>query len=336
MLRLRAAYALTGFAHAALWSHDAGTDGTARSVLRDVVVRFAKPQSARSKPQDQPARQTLRDLITAAIPISKHTPCGADVSWAFSVLGCLTVLADGHFFASPHLLKLVVAALPGVRGHPWKPLGPLHSLVWRCLVWAYARTASLNEYPATKDPEDDPKESFRAKVFEIVRQDGTHGARSALVYALLGGETVHASPRSGEAAPNGSNVRKAILVVRDLIMSSSKSLHAEGTALLKQLTSAVVVAASDRPATYDPQRILPRSLLSGALVDVQPDRVHRVLRTMETFDISSVRPLTDTEVESHRDDLVSVWELAMKRAVEETGGLSPEARKFPIVLCNPR
>ena len=332
-LRLRAAIALAGFTHAAIWTHTSKVSraeseafADARRHICERVREFAHTHCVRSnQPMSAPA--TLRDLVSAAVPSSSTGAYSADVSWAFSVMACLTVLSDGHVFTTPPLLKLVIRALQPARHHQWGPLRALHSLVWRCLVWSFARlseSATTSRIPQTEEEQD-----VREKAFAVIRQDGRRGVRSALVHALLGQSVNKAGTRFSSDASSDADVRKVISVVRDLITDKRKVYFSEGTALLQRLTSAIGSSSSGGTLSkYDQHHILPKLLLDGRLVDVELQHIEQVICVAPEFDPNDVRPLSEEEVDTHWDDLFGVWEEATKRAVDEGEELKLRASDF--------
>ena len=340
-LRLRAAYALAGFAHAAIQTYETPVHGLtiskAQNHLRELVCDFAKLQGTRSRPNATGTQLTLRDLLIKAMPESKNGACSPDVAWAFSVIGSLTVLAQGYTFTSPTLLKMVIQCLPRARNHDWKVLRSLHSFAWRCLIWAFVRTPSVLDPPASDDPSESAEQNFRRKVFSIVRQDGRPGVRTALVYALLSMEP--AACHSGHSSPTRNGVSDALLVVEDLIASSSKALYTEGTALLRRLTCSGDSTSQDGTQMGD-LKILPACLLDGSLLGARSHSIDHVVRRMTVFDADMVRSLTEVEIEEHWHRLLSIWELGVKCIMEEgveiklaVGSIMSHFMFFPLMLA---
>jgi hypothetical protein len=331
-LRLRAALALAGFTHAAIQSHTEYASGEgsellaqARRRLQESVQSFSKTQCVRSKP---PAENTLRDLVFAAMPTSVHEACGPDVPWAFSVIACLTVLAEEYIFTSPALLKMVVQSLQTTGNHVSRSLRMLHSFTWKCLVWSFARMPALQRDSLAPRPSTGGGRDIRTRAFAVVRQDGRYGVRSALVYALLSSRTGLAHVGSSTDL-NYDAVADAISVVYDLVTGRSKTLYKEGTALLRQLTSAIGISTSSSAAAkYSPHNILAIPLLDGRLVGVEDHKLHDFVKGVELLQPTDIPPLSEAEVDNHWDSLFTAWETAVKRAVEDGEELTLRVRIF--------
>ncbi|EKM52034.1 uncharacterized protein PHACADRAFT_187397 [Phanerochaete carnosa HHB-10118-sp] len=314
--RLRAAYALAGFTQAALWSRsDAAPakhtkpSASAREYLHQQVSKFSETQCEWSREQ----AMTLRDFVAAALPAQDRSYYAKDISWAFSVMGCLAVLADGSFFSTPSLLKMIVRAMESVRNHDFTPLLYLHSFVWRCLVWAYGRLVDATELHAPQDPARVKEDSFREKVVAIVSQDGKFGVRSALVSVFLNEAT---------RQPEGDAVTKAVLVVEELLQRSNSQLVKEGIALLRQLTNAATdPSRAQLVPPYDLQQVLVTELLDGTMVDIEPGRLASIVSRIGGFEPASARPLTDVELDTHWDRILVAWRRAMERVLK--GGMKP-------------
>ncbi|KIP06854.1 hypothetical protein PHLGIDRAFT_128033 [Phlebiopsis gigantea 11061_1 CR5-6] len=320
LLRLRAAYALAGFTHATIELHRSPPSDreifTSRAHICQQILEYAKAQGVRTKNSSPTKEHTLRDLLAAAIPQSPKEPCGTDTPWAFSVLGSLIVLSEGYLFTSSSLLKMVFRCLPGARNHDWKPLRGLHSFIWRCIIWALARTPHVKNLPPSDDPAETAEQNFRRKVLSTVRQDGRPGVRSALVYALRSMESTPSGPKS-TSTPEDEGIRDSLLVIRDLVANPHEALFIEGLGLLRQLTSASGSSASYDNSTSDLTSILPVALLNGSLAHAHVQDLGRVVRKMNDIEVNTVRPLTENEVNAHWEELVCLWELCIKRAVAD-------------------
>ncbi|GJE91668.1 hypothetical protein PsYK624_078180 [Phanerochaete sordida] len=303
-IRNFAALALAGFTQAVVWSHTTSTPARqtdrwvyARDHLRRCIHDFAEEQCEPSTGR----HKTLHDLIAAALPTTDSN-IPADAPWAFAVMGSLTVLADSAFFRTPPLLTMILHALNGVRLHPSAAVAALHAAVWRCLVWAFARLADGGELPAARSPAV-PVDHFRDRVFATVRQDGWRGARSALAAVLL---------EEARRDPGGGGVAEAVVVVEELLRRSSPLLFAEGVALLLQLTG-----GGGKPqdaASFDPQDVLSLPLLDGSLLDVD---LQQVAERIEPFKPTSVRPLSDDEIDAHWDGLFGAWRKSAGRTLAD-------------------
>lgn len=288
------------------------------------VREFGKTQCHRSK---YTGVTTFRDLVFPAATKSSSASCVTDVSSALSVMGSLIVLADGHIFEIPGLLKVVMRSLQSVRYHRHTSIRALHSFVWRCLVWSFAKIPRGGQQASSRHSSAEGEQGFRDKVFAVIRQDGRRGVRSALVYALLGTTPLEACSSD---PPDDNDVLNAISVVRSLVDDSDEEARTEGTALLRQLTSAIGnPGVTCRPDDYDPNRILATSLLDGRLVDVEPRDIHTVVQAMQDFEPGFVRPLSEAEVDSYWDSLVSVWETALKHSVQERQEMDLHVRPTP-------
>lgn len=334
VLRLRAGYAVAGFARSISAnpsdaSNSNGKFDTARRYLSDTVHRFA----VQNHTPPAPAQGTVYKLsfwkrIRTALPSTAEDSLGEDAAWAFSVLGSLVVLLDGHVFTTTEILRPIWEILSKTSAHPSAYLASLRAFLWRCLYWSFTRIHSLRDrIRPSKDPNLTAHESLRAKYYSVLRNGAGVGVRSALVYALLGPDEQHASATSPERSRLDKDLHNALHLVRELVVDPDKASYEEGISLLARMTAGIgnpSVVASQTP--WGPSYILDLSLLGGLLLETPPSLVESSSRV---FDIDLVRPLSDAEVSAHWSEIYSTWNKALKQALNQGEAFPVRQSIFP-------
>lgn len=321
-VRIQAAYALSGYTTAFLLQQSPSSECIAsRKAISLSVVDFIEEQlGRRPKPRsrdrryDSSSNMKLRDLLAAEIPQNAGKNPGKQVSWAFSVLSSLVVLSDGWVFTRSSFVSLVGDLIFATSRHKSGTMVSLHALVWRCLIWAFTRIKCIHPEEAARYDDKNPGDVLSRRAFKFLLQMSDQHLGPALVYALLSPKT--SSDSSVVTSHEDEDVPRVALVLREMIKHSNSHGLQKAKALLAQMTSAIGSTEHLPMDPWDGQHILPGQLLNGALVEVSRTQLPGLMRSVTALESNSVRPLVETEVLRHWDDLFKVWAYCMSRTLQ--------------------
>lgn len=325
LLRLRAAYAVAGYAHAVVTSGsihppDAVREDDfeqVRGSIRRRTARFIKTQSEEEKRRSGTS-PSLKKLLQAEIPPTPDVEPGHQAGWAYSVLGCLTILTGSAMFLDKDCMLLIAEVLP-VTGldHLWVPTRALHSFVWRCLVWNFVWTPYMSRsklVPRTDNWRAEKRQHFT----DNIKQAQAPGVGAALVSALLYKDEKPFGPALTTSLPRDTDVVRSIGIVKGLVSIPGTTLFTEGVSILNRLMSGVGYDTTRRePTPWTAEALVPLDLLDGVLIEIDRKHMLRLMKSHSTFQYNAIRALSDTEVEAHWEELLNVWLLAFKRVVTD-------------------
>lgn len=311
-IQLGAAHALGGFAVAVTSSF---CPADLRRTIAKGACDFVDSQVSTQFRDEEYHAPRFPSLIRAALSQgadrSISRPC-----WALSVISSLVVLSDGLVYTRPHFLRFVVNALAHTLVDKRADVRALDLQAWKCLIWAMMRLRCEG------DRDESPTEiGTFDKVFVMLKQELRCGIGLSLVYCLAGD---HPSPTEiGSSCASGgrSDLSRALEVICDMAKHTSTKLHTEGISLMAKMSNGIGTSSSDeglpgRP--WDIGRVLEGSLFDG--VALGADNAKTALQLTSVLGLDDVRCLSEDEIAKHWDDILMIWNIGIRRAVQ--------ARKF--------
>ncbi|KAF9465829.1 hypothetical protein BDZ94DRAFT_1253286 [Collybia nuda] len=271
--------------------------------VADAVHAFISLQTSRSETsQDEPS---LPSMVKTSLS-GRTNP-----AWALTVIAAIIVLLDYSLFLRPGSIKFCLNNLAYVASHEYSDVAALHSHIWRILVWALLRIPFDIEWSHVKRAKSkgDPRVSASKVVAQMLRG----GVGTALASSLLGASNDTMNP--GMAS---DNIMKALEVVREMVAGKSGSNPEEGLLLLSRLVSTIGTASHSTTVTveeWEKNHLPSTSLLNGTVLHSTVKKLGSVVRGMEVVKIDRVRPLSEAEIVTNWDSLVTIWASSVKFAL---------------------
>ncbi|KAI6027647.1 hypothetical protein BKA83DRAFT_246665 [Pisolithus microcarpus] len=296
--RLHASGVLRSFAAPLVREFDAISKRDQQTVST-CIFDFLTKQAALSD-----APETLTGGIQAAFRTGSQMCPGDGPVWMLTVIASLIITCGPLIFSDTHTLDFVLGAMANALMHDAAVVRGLHPLVWRCLIWAYARMLS--------EPEgvnlDWENLAFRALKQELWGRTGI----------ALTGILLHARSAGASTAPVREDwrVKQAFTIIHDMVQSKSARAKKEGIALLRAITS----------PTANPTEICwfrlfddmpPTILFDGTIVNAPCDVLPDIQRKISQFTVDRVAPLTDEEIVFYYETVFDGWCGCMPRPPTE-------------------
>ncbi|KAI6129934.1 hypothetical protein EDD17DRAFT_1752711 [Pisolithus thermaeus] len=270
-----------------------------RQAVSTCIFGFLQKQAALSD-----APETLIGAIQAAFDAGSQMCPGDGPVWMLTVMASLIITCGPLIFSDAHTLDFVLSATANALTHDTAVVRGLHPLVWRCLIWVYARMLS--------EPEginlDWESLAFRALKQELWGRTGI----------ALTGILLHARGAGVSTAPVREDwrVRQAFTVIRGMVQSKSTRAKKEGIALLRTITSPTTSLTGiclfrlfdDMP---------PMVLFDGTIVNAPCDLLPDILRKISQFTVDRVCPLTKGEIAFYYETVFDGWCGCMPRPPTE-------------------
>lgn len=268
-------------------------------------------------------------------------------SWALVVISSLITLSDASFFLHSRCLKLVIPVLSKVSA--WKRgkgIQELHSVVWKCIVWAFARLRDAERLARICQSQPLEKVVDMKSVYSFSRQDLRGDIGIAVVATLLwtpdqGNISVDSTKRDPNDASkeqemqNAEDVGNALGIVRDMLKNPDRQVRELGKKVLVRMLSGIgaspsvensdasKVVVQDWYNAFLAPQLFDNSILSSSQADLLT-----VANQISQVDIGIVSQLSESEVSRHWDELLGIWAGLVSRLVPERKSSLP-VRSFP-------
>ncbi|KAI0826919.1 hypothetical protein BC628DRAFT_1436598 [Trametes gibbosa] len=319
--RMGSAVALAGYALANLSIRSTTSDVPVSETLA-VVQKFIRSQLARNRTAS--AHLLLPDYIARAERDDLVSSDAQGPRWAICVIGCLTILSGDGIFSGTRSFKLLRDTVEQVARNKKAGAIDLVACVWKCLIWAFL------QIPSNDTDLGHERRSKKAVAFHLVKQELRGGAGACLIAGLLYKTT---RPGASETNPDFAlNICWALTALKDLISHVSQDVYDDGLALLGQLASGI--GASDASTAvrkvWEPSDIIVKVFFSRHVLKLDVKAFAKVLRDANRFDATIVRPLNESQIIAHWDDLVAIWTIAVEREL----GTATESFALPDVLIH--
>ena len=257
-------------------------------------------------------------------------------SWALVVVSSLIVLSDASFFLHSRCLKLVVPVLSKVSA--WKcgkGIQELHSAIWKCIVWAFARLREAERL--AKDGKKQPLEKAvdMRSVYSFSRQDLRGDIGVAVVATLLwtpdqGNTSIDSAKRDPnevlkeQVVQNAEDVGNALGVVKEMLKNPDRQVRELGKKILFRMLSGIGAPTSaenldaPRPVLQDwYNAFLAPQLFDNSILSSSQANLLNVANQISWVDVNVVSRLSETEVSQHWDELLGIWVGLMSRLAPE-------------------
>jgi len=258
-------------------------------------------------------------------------------SWALVVISSLIVLSDASFFLHSRCLKLVIPVLSKVSA--WKRgkgVQELHSVVWKCIVWAFARLREAERLAKNGQSQPLEKAVDMRSVYSFSRQDLRSDIGVAVVATLLwtpGQEdtSIDSTTKRGpneawkeQEQENAEDVVNALGVVKDMLKNPDRHVRELGKKVLVRMLSGIGAPASIE--SPDASKVIaedwyhaflaPQLFDGSILLSPQVD-LSTVVNQIGGVDVGIVSRLSENEVSRHWGELLGMWVGLVSRLVPE-------------------
>jgi len=258
-------------------------------------------------------------------------------SWALVVISSLIVLSDASFFLHSRCLKLVIPALSKVSA--WKRgkgVQELHSVVWKCIVWAFARLREAERLAKTGQSQPLEKVVDMRSVYSFSRQDLRSDIGIAVVATLLwspeqGDTSIDSTTKRGSdetwkerEAENIEDVGNALGIVKDMLKNPDRHVRELGRKVLVRMLSGI--GASTSVESRDVSKVvaedwynafLAPQLFDNTILLSSQANLSAVANQIGGVDVGIVSRLSENEVSQHWDELLGMWVGLVSRLVPE-------------------
>ena len=247
-------------------------------------------------------------------------------SWALVVISSLIVLSDASFFLHSRCLKLVIPVLSKISA--WKRgkgVQELHPVVWKCIVWAFARLREAERLAKTGQGQPMEKAVDMVSVYSFSRQDLRSDIGVAVVATLLwvpdqGNTSIDSTKRDlngvsrEQDVQNAEDVGNALGIVKDMLKHSDRHVRELGKKVLVRMLSGIGASVSvgspnasqviveDWYNVFLAPQLFDNSILSSSQTSLLAlaDQIGRV-------DVGIVSRLSENEVSQQWDGLLAMW-----------------------------
>ncbi|KAF9648014.1 hypothetical protein BDM02DRAFT_2449398 [Thelephora ganbajun] len=247
-------------------------------------------------------------------------------SWALAVISSLIVLSDASFFLHSRCLKLVIPVLSKISA--WKRgrgVQELHPVVWKCIVWAFARLREAERLAKTGQSQPLEKAVDMRSVFSFSRQDLRSDIGVAVVAALLwtpdrGNASLDNTKRDPTdvskelEVQDAEDVGNALGIVKDMLKNPDRDVRELGKRVLVRLLSGIgastsvegpgasMVIVEDWYNTFLAPQLFDNSILSSSQANLLT-----LANQIGGIDAGIVSRLSENEVSQHWDELLGMW-----------------------------
>ena len=306
-VRLEAARALGAYSIAKL-SCTAANDDYWKAAADD-ARKFISAHASSHRQGGAPDRR-LYDIASDILSQDEAT----EMLWLISTLGSLMIVSQGSMIYSQSFLRLAVKVAAAAASSSRHLVRTMHLAFWRCFVWSlvlFRRSAEESQ-----GDQNGPVKDWKATWFKgvgFVKQEVRGGNGAALVYSILAVPSVQLdSSESSTGIDDELRVDPWMAVIKDMVHSRYLETHLEGINLISRLLSCIGSSthASTTEPELDPWKVLPKSFFNGTILDEQSPPF-----SLPAFDISSVRRLTEKEIEGQWGNLMTLWEIGLEKAL---------------------
>ena len=264
--------------------------------------------------------------------------------WALVVTSSLIVLSDASFFLHSRCLKLIIPVLSKISAWKYgKGVQELHSAVWKCIVWAFARLREAERLAKTSQGQPLEKTVDMKSVYSFTRQDLRCDIGVAVVATLLWTpDQETASTESTKRAPNetwrereaenSEDVVNALGIVKDMLINPDRHVRELGRKVIVRMLSGIGASTSveDPETSKIPtdgwyNTFLTPQLFDDSILSSSQANLSTLATQVGEIDVGIVPRFSENEVSQHWDELVDMWVGLVSR-------LGPE-RKLNLPVC---
>jgi len=246
-------------------------------------------------------------------------------SWALVVISSLIVLSDASFFLHSRCLKLVIPVLSKVSA--WKRgkgVQELHPVIWKCIVWAFARLLEADRLARTGEGQPLEKAVDLKSVYSFSRQDLRSDIGVALVATLLwtpdqGNTSVDSTRNSNEALKeremdNAEDVGNALGIMKDMLKHPDRHVRELGRRILVRMLSGI--GASTPVEGPDASMIITKDwynaflapqLFDNSILSSPQANLLALVNQISEVDVGIVSRLSENEVSQYWDEILGMW-----------------------------
>ena len=259
-------------------------------------------------------------------------------------MSSLIVLSDASFFLHSRCLKLIIPVLSKIGA--WKRgkgVQELHPVIWKCIVWAFARLREAERLAKSGQGQPLEKAVDMNSVYSFTRQDLRGDIGVAIIATLLwtpyhGNTSIESTKRNPNEtwkerdADNSEDVGKALGIVKDMFKNPDRQVRELGRKVLVRMLSGIGATTSvgDSETSEVPEDAWYNAFLAPQLFDnsiLSSSQTSLLIRASQIVgvDIEIVSRLSENEVSQHWDELLGIWVGLVSR-------LGPE-RKMHLPVC---
>ncbi|KAI0632232.1 hypothetical protein C8Q77DRAFT_1197483 [Trametes polyzona] len=327
-VRMNAATALAGYALGRLSIPPSRLE-TVSSETSSAVRRFLRSLPQKNSTAPGPSRhphEIFSDYLTRAAQSDVAASEAQGSRWATTIVCALTVLSGQGIFSGTRMVKLVLETIERINKGKTAIVVDLVASAWKSLVWAFLRLQTDLANVANPSAERHrAKVTAREAAFGIVRQELRGGAGACLVAGLV--YQARASHTLPPWPVPDHNIQWALAVLKDMVVYPSKSVFNDALHLLSRITGGVGASAqspvSAGGSDWNPNDIVVKEVLSRHMLNADAKAFVSALHAANKFDPAVVRPVSETDLIAHWDELAEIWTLAMNRALHMSDAASP-------------
>lgn len=304
--------------------------------VRQNLHTFIDSQMARkSELQDYASGLHLQDVLSCTVNSQDISAAGHHLIWVLCVLAACVVILDGEIFIRPRCLKLILTASAPAATHRSLGVRSIHTLLWRCLIWAFGRLGQVCDLEkiaaaSNKDPEDLKGRAFRLVGQELVRGNGT---------ALLAVLSPPLEPWSSSAGNSDQHdTKRAIDTIKEMMNHRERSTRVEGLAAFAKLldtnkSSVIRPSQSLSLAQRRETQLIPPDLFNGTLLQLEAENLSDTLASLVQFDIEQIGPLSERAIIHNWNELLDIWVCCARSALEDgESAFSQSVRSVPYTV----
>ena len=271
------------------------------------------------------------DNVNFEINQSSNTP-----SWALVVISSLIVLSDASFFLHSRCLKLVIPVLSKISA--WKRgkgVQELHPIVWKCIVWAFARLREAERLAKAGKSQPLEKAVDMKSVYRFTRQDTRGDIGTAVVATLLwtpdqGNSSIDSTKRDSnevskeQEIQNAEDVGNALGVVKDMLKNPDRQVRELGKKILVRMLSGIGAPTPiENPDTSKVtvqdwyNAFLAPQLFDNSILSSSQANLLTIANQIGGLDVGIISRLSEGEVSQHWDELLGIWVGLVSRLVPE-------------------
>lgn len=271
------------------------------------------------------------DNIDFEINQTSNTP-----SWALVVISSLIVLSDASFFLHSRCLKLVIPVLSKLSASKrGKGVQELHPVVWKCIVWAFARLREAERLAKAGQSQPLEKAVDMKSVYHFSRQDTRGDIGVAVVATLLwrpdqGNGSIDPTKRGSNEVSKEQEVQdiedvgNALGVVKDMLKNPDRQVRELGKKILVRMLSGIGVPTlveNPEPSKVTMQdwynAFLVPQLFDNSILSSSQANLLTIANQVSGVDVGIVSRLSESEVSQHWDELLEIWVGLVSRLLPE-------------------
>lgn len=248
-------------------------------------------------------------------------------SWGLVVASSLIVLSDASFFLHSRCLKLIIPVLSKISA--WrrgKGVRELHPVIWKCVVWAFARLREAERLTKTGEGQPLEKAVDMRSVYSFTKQDLRCDIGVAIVATLLW------TPDRGNKERESEDLGNALEIVKDMLKNPDRHVRELGRKVLFRMLSGIgAPTPADDPKTSKTSTddwynvFLAPQLFDNSILSSPQANLFTHVSQLDEIDVGIVSQLSENEISQHWDELVGMWAGLVSR-------LGPE-RKMNLPVC---